>query len=59
MLATDDIFREWMAYQDHGDVRESVVGLADVVEPGFVDEYFLQDESGHRLGQLRSGLHDP
>lgn len=48
-----------LTYQDHSDMRESVVRLADVVEAGFVNEYFLQDESGHRLGQLRSGLHDP
>ena len=42
LLTTYFISREWMVpYQDHGDVRESVVGLADVVEPGFVNEYFL------------------
>ena len=32
-----------LTYQDHSDMRESVVRLADVVEAGFVNEYFLQD----------------
>ena len=45
--------------QDHGHVGEPVVGLADVVEAGLVQQDLLQDEGGHRLAQLRAALHDP
>ena len=35
-----------------------VVGLADVVEAGLVQEDLLEDEGGHGLAQLRARLHD-
>ena len=45
--------------QDHGHVGEPVVGLADVVEAGLVQEDLLEDEGGHGLAQLGAALHDP
>ncbi len=44
--------------EDLGDVREALVGLADVGEARVVGEYLLQDECGHRFGQLAAVLHD-
>lgn len=46
-------------HEYHGDVRETVVCLADVRQAALVQQDLLQDERGDRLGQLRPGLHDP
>ena len=38
--------------QDHGHVGEPVVGLADVVEAGLVQQNLLENEGGHGLTEL-------
>ncbi len=38
--------------QHCGDMRESFKGLTDVGEPSLIEEYLLQDEGGHCLGEL-------
>ena len=44
--------------EDHGDVREALIRLADVGQTRLIQQYLLKDERGHRLGQLRAALHD-
>lgn len=47
------------AHQYESHVRESLVRLTDVGQAGLVQQDLLQDEGGHRLGQLAARLHDP
>jgi len=50
--------REINTYQSDGHVRKAFVGLADVRQAGLVEQYLLDDESGHGLAQLRAAVHD-
>lgn len=44
--------------QDGADGVEALVRGADVVEAIVVEQYFLHNEYGHRLAELRARLHD-
>ena len=45
------------AHQDHGNVREPIVGLADVIQSGVIEQNFLKNECRYRFRQLGSRFH--
>ena len=45
--------------QHRPDCVEPLVSLADVCEAEIVEQNLLDDEDGHRFGELRAGLHNP
>ena len=45
--------------EDHGNVGEALVSVADVVQAAHVKQDLLQDEGCHRFGQLTASFHYP